>query len=172
MYIACKSVWSNVQTFANRWWSKAICRGFWHKFLKPIIDVVRSHKPPRGVGKIRAGARARYVIQRNPSHTKAFRSLRSLPRRMCDQLTQARACSNNAGSRGRADYTVSPISCDLLLNNLIQSVRLQVYQGIWEIWYILHDFLTFAEIPDYTWCLGEFGYVARYDLSTNGGNGV
>ena len=123
-------------------------------------------KTPAGGCETRHTAHARYLIQRKSSHTKASRSLRSLPRRMCDQLTQARACSNNAGSRGRADYTVSPISCDLLLNNLIQSVRLQVYQGIWEIWYILHNFFTFAEIPDYTWCLGEFGYVARYDLST------
>ena len=136
--------------------------------MRSYIRCSQVAKPPRGVGKIRAGARARYLIQRESSHTKASRSLGSLPWRMCDQLTHARAGSINAGAGRRADYTVSPISCDLLLNNLIQSVRLQVYQGIWEIWYILHNFFTFAEIPDYTWCLGEFGYVARNDLSTSG----
>ena len=102
-----------------------------HPTSEPI-PLSRAKNPRRGC-ETRHTARARYLIQREASHTTASRSLRSLPRRMWDQLTQARAGSINAGGLGGRDYTVSPISCDLLLNILIQSVRLQVYQGIWEI---------------------------------------
>jgi len=37
---------------------------------------------------------------------------------------------------------------------------------------ILNDFFTFAEIPDYTWSLGDSRDIVRYDLSTKRQIGV
>ena len=128
--------------------------------MSEVIYILRAAKDfPIGGSRIFQGktTRARYVIQRQPSHSKGFRSLCSLFQRKLIHIARYshvfRVLNIRDTQRARIiQYLNLQRSVALHFETILTCAdipRVTTKQQF------LHNFLRFAEIPDYTWSLAD-----------------